>query len=197
MLHHTIYLLTFKNLKNHWKNINTFGNAFFFGIANCWHFSFYPFITTVRTRHLVMFFSFLAPRPPGNWETTHTGHTSTYHAAQTSQGIRDQALGKSVGSLSLRWWTLLKDLRCEKKKLIDVFFFRKNDHPQFTRRNCIAIYSNYVCVCVYIGIVVWKSLKLHHPSQIRCEFEGNDLSDGKKCAKKKVSPRWYHHISPR
>ena len=42
-----------------------------------------------------------------------------------------------------------------------------------------------MCVRVYKGIVVWKSLKLHHPSQIRCEFEGNDLSDGKKCAKKK------------
>lgn len=27
--------------------------------------------------------------------------------------------------------------------------------------------------------------ELHHPSQIRCEFEGDDLSDGKKCAKKK------------
>ena len=137
----------------------------------------------LRTRHLVMFFSFLAPRPPRNSETPHTGHTSTYHAAQTSQGIAIRLWGKLLEAYP--WGDGLWKTWDVKKKVDWCVFFEKIHHPQFTRRDCIAIYSNYVCVCAYIGIVVWKSLKLHHPSQIRCEFEGIDLSDGKKCAKKK------------
>ena len=72
----------------------------FFLAENCWHFSFYPFIITVHTRHLVRFVSsFLAPGPPRNsGNPTHRTHFDLPRSEDFSRD-RDQALGKNCWKL--------------------------------------------------------------------------------------------------
>lgn len=124
------------------------------------------------------------PGPPRNSETAHTGHTSTYHAAQTSQGIAIKLWGKIVGSLSLRWRTFERLEMRKKKSWLMCFLLTKWSSPIYKEKLYSHIFQLYVCACLHRNCRM-EITELHHPSQIRCEFEGDDLSDGKKCAKKK------------
>lgn len=123
MLHHITYLHTFKNFKNHWhlwkKHKHLWQCVFFFGSKLL---ALYPFIITVTYPSLGDVCLVFGSPSPRNSETTHTGHTSTYHAAQTSQGIAIRLWGKLLEAYP--WGDgLWKDLRCEKKKVDWCVFF--------------------------------------------------------------------------